>query len=87
MHGSALPQLKLGSPYSKLLDLACQAMGCGVRAHRTRFGPRRYVVFVKIGRRWLDIGAFYSQECAWAFAARLMQRFDGPDEVDVHLMS
>ena len=37
---------------------------------------------------WLDTDvAFYSKECAWAFAARLMQRIDGPDVVDVHRMN
>ena len=70
-------------------------MACGVRAHRTRTGARRY--FVKIGYeradrpgsyRRLDTGlAFYSTESAWAFAARLMQRIDGPDAVDIHRMS
>ena len=70
-------------------------MACGVRVLRTRAGPRRY--FVKIGYeradrpgsyRWLDTGlAFYSTECAFAFAERLMQRIDGPDDVDVVRMN
>ena len=67
-------------------------MACGVRAHRTCFGPRRYFVLIGYERadrpgsyRWRHTGlAFYSKESAFEFAARLMRRIDGPDVFDVH---
>ena len=69
-------------------------MACGLRVTRSRYGARRYFVLIGYRRadrpgtyRWRATGlAFYSQDAAWAFAARLMQRIDGPDAVDVHRM-